>query len=220
MTSELLFRAFSISFIKYVYFALKQHLSEYKISEVRDLSFKNFKKFNLEFTSHKIISCFFLCHLRNTTLSKAVKCCWCDKNNWEPLNYVGEWNLEIGALKRLKDYRRSICSSCFSSEKSIGIVVSLLNPRLMSARVSFNSIILQEMREYFWLSTVKCSVNLHNASNEMEWPWLCYLGGTAVSWFLLKFTLATGLSSTASNTSSGMDPSCFSLRKKMANLHC
>lgn len=40
-----------------------------------------------------------------------------------------------------------------------------------------------------------------------------YLGGTAVSRFLLKFTLATGLSSTASNTSSGMDPSCFSLRK-------
>lgn len=39
-----------------------------------------------------------------------------------------------------------------------------------------------------------------------------YLGGTTVSWFLLKFTVATGVFLTASNTSSGIDASCFSLR--------
>lgn len=40
-------------------------------------------------------------------------------------------------------YLRSMCASCCSLENSRGIVESLLNPRLISPRVSFSSKILQ-----------------------------------------------------------------------------
>lgn len=111
-------------------------------------------------------------------------------------------------------YLRSMCTSCCSLENSRGTVESLLNPRLISARVSLSSTILKNKETFI----------IQNTHTQLLSPYrslFCepiiivphYLGGTAVSWFLLKLTFVTWLLLTASNTSSGINASCFSLRR-------
>lgn len=75
--------------------------------------------------------------------------------------------------------------------------------------------------KYAWVETTRDAEEQRQNKNEQGWSFWKYLAGMAVSWFLLKLTVATGLLLTALNISSGITAACFSLhnKKHLPKLH-